>query len=200
MNQAPSAIGAVCVFCGSASGRDPRHASDAAALGRALAEAGVTMVYGGGGVGLMGAAARAALSAGGRVIGVIPRFLQTPELALAEAELVTVASMHERKAEMFARADGFAVLPGGVGTLEEAVELLSWARLNLHRKPIVFLDVAGYWTPLFELIAHSVEEGFTPAAFRGLWRSVGRPQQVLPALQEMAVESARVGEAPLNLI
>lgn len=199
MSHALSSMNAVCVFCGSASGRDPRHAEDAAALGRALACAGVTLVYGGGGVGLMGVAARAALEAGGRVVGVIPRFLQTPELALAEAELVPVDTMHARKAEMFARADGFVVLPGGIGTLEEAVELLSWARLNLHRKPVVFLNAGGYWTPLFALIDHTIAEGFTPAAFRALWREVDRVEDVLPALA-MAAESVRAGEAPLDLI
>jgi hypothetical protein len=173
---------------------------NAAALGRELAQAGVTLVYGGGGVGLMGCAARAALAAGGRVVGVIPRFLQTPELALAEAELVPVASMHERKAEMFARADAFAVLPGGVGTLEEVIELLSWARLNLHRKPVVFLNAAGYWTPLFDLIAHTIGEGFTPAAFGALWRGVERAEDVLPALRTMADDTARAGQAPLDLL
>lgn len=200
MSQTPFPMHAVCVFCGSTAGRDPTHAANAAALGRALAEAGVTLIYGGGGVGLMGVAARAALAGGGRVVGIIPEFLRTPELALAEAELLTVASMHERKAQMFARSDGFVVLPGGVGTLEEAIELLSWARLNLHRKPIVFLNAGGYWTPLFELIAHTMEAGFTPGGFRRLWRGVERVEEVLPALNAAAVEAARGGEAPLDPI
>lgn len=200
MSQTPSPMQAVCVFCGSAAGREPTHAANAAALGRALAEARVTLVYGGGGGGLMGVAARAALAAGGRVVGVIPEFLRTPELALAQAELVTVGSMHERKAEMFAHADAFVVLPGGVGTLEEVVELLSWARLNLHRKPIVFLNAGGYWTPLFELIAHTIDEGFTPQAFRSLWTRVERVEEVLPRLLAMAEEAARSGVAPLDLI
>lgn len=200
MSQVPAPIRAVCVFCGSVAGRDPAHGENAAALGRTLAKSGLTLVYGGGGVGLMGIAARAALAEGGRVVGVIPRFLQVPELAMAEADLFPVASMHERKAEMFARGDGFVVLPGGIGTLEEATELLSWARLNLHRKPIVFLNTGGYWSPLFDLIAHTVGEGFTPAAFRGLWRAVERVEEVLPALRNMAVETARLGETPLDLI
>jgi uncharacterized protein (TIGR00730 family) len=117
----------------------------------------------------MGACARAALAQGGRVVGVIPTFLRTPEVALEEAELQEVASMHERKLAMFEQSDAFVVLPGGIGTLEETIELLSWARLNLHRKPIVLLDVDGYWRPLVALIEHTMAEGFTPAAFKDLY-------------------------------
>lgn len=199
MPPAPPALTAVCVFCGSASGADRVHLRNAKALGQALGEAGVGLVYGGGGIGLMGACARAALAAGGKVTGIIPEFLRTPELALEAAELITVTSMHQRKAEMFARADAFAVLPGGVGTMEEAVELLSWARLNLHRKPIVFLNAEGYWGPLFTLVDHTIDRGFTPAGFRDLWRAVERVEQVLPALQAMAV-SATADGAALDLI
>ena len=158
------------------------------------------LVYGGGGVGLMGACARAALEAGGRVLGVIPAFLRTPELALEDAELEVVASMHERKAAMFERADAFVILPGGVGTLEEAIELLSWARLNLHRKPVVFLDAGGYWRPLFALIDHTVAQGFTPRLFTALYRSVDRVDEVLPALDEMARATAESAPAPIALI
>jgi uncharacterized protein (TIGR00730 family) len=194
------AIRSVCVFCGSAPGRDHRRIDDARAFGRHVAEAGLTLVYGGGGVGLMGACARAALEGGGRVQGVIPAFLRTPELALEDAELEVVASMHERKAMMFERADAFAILPGGVGTLEEAIELLSWARLNLHRKPVVFLDADGYWRPLFALIEHTVAEAFTPQLFTALYRSVDRVEDVLPALEEMARVTAETEPAPIALI
>jgi uncharacterized protein (TIGR00730 family) len=194
------AIASVCVFCGSSPGRDPLHMETARDLGRALAAGGRTLVYGGGGVGLMGACARAALDAGGRAVGVIPQFLCTPELALNEAELQVVGSMHERKAAMFERADAFAILPGGIGTLEEAIELLSWARMNLHRKPAVFLDTGGYWRPLFDLIDHTVAQGFTPGVFTALYRSVATVDEVLPALDAMARATAEAGETPIALI
>ena len=188
------------VFCGSATGADPAHLVNAAALGRLVGRAGITLVYGGGGVGLMGACARAALAEGGRAVGVIPEFLMRPELALETAELVVVPSMHARKAEMFARADAFCVLPGGVGTLEEAVELLSWARLNLHRKPVVFLNAGGFWTPFFDLVAHTVREGFTPAEFEGLYRAVERVEDVVPTLRAMAAETVGCEPPPIALI
>lgn len=193
-------VRSVCVFCGSAPGADPVHLDNAKAFGRALAQAGIGMVYGGGGVGLMGACARAALDAGGRVLGVIPEFLCTPELALKEAELEVVPSMHARKAVMFERADAFAVLPGGVGTMEEIIELLSWARLNLHRKPVVFLDTDGFWRPLFALIDHTVAEGFTPQVFTALYRSVDRVDDLLPAIEAMAAATAESGPTPIALI
>jgi hypothetical protein len=180
------ALSSVCVFCGSAFGGDPVYAEAARTVGRDLAAAGLTLVYGGGGVGLMGTVAREALARGGRVVGVIPRFLRQPEIVLGEAELVEVDSMHQRKQQMFERSDAFVVLPGGVGTLEEAIELLSWGRLNLHRKPVVFVDVRGYWRPLLELIDHTIAEGFTPAGFRDLYGLVEDPSAVVPYLQLQA--------------
>ncbi|MGZ8363919.1 MAG: LOG family protein [Caulobacteraceae bacterium] len=193
-----SPIHSIGVFCGSASGVNPAHAEAAEAFGRALAEAGIELVYGGGGVGLMGLCARAALAGGGRVVGVIPEFLMRPELALEAAELVVVPSMHARKAEMFERADAFCVLPGGVGTLEEAVELLSWGRLNLHRKPVVFLNTGRFWEPFFALVRHTVSEGFTPAEFEGLYRPVEGVDEVIPTLRAMMGEGSR--SAPISLL
>jgi uncharacterized protein (TIGR00730 family) len=193
-------IRSVCVFCGSAPGRDPGHLDDARAFGRLVAGAGLTLVYGGGGIGLMGACARAALEAGGRVLGVIPAFLRTPELALEDADLEVVATMHERKAVMFERADAFAILPGGVGTMEEVIELLSWARLNLHRKPVVFLDTEGYWGPLFAAIDHTVAEGFTPQVFTALYRGVATVEELIPAMRDMAQSTAERGPTPIALI
>ena len=193
-------IRSVCVFCGSAPGADPVHLDNARAFGRVLAGAGITLVYGGGGIGLMGACARAALDAGGRVLGIIPEFLFTPELALREAELEVVASMHERKATMFERADAMVVLPGGIGTLEEIIEILSWGRLNLHRKPVVFLDTGGYWRPLFALIDHTVAEGFTPQVFTALYRAVPEVADVLPELEAMARTTAEAGPSPIALV
>ena len=179
----------VGLFCGSATGGDPAWEHAASRFGGALAKAGVRLVYGGGAIGLMGACAREVVRHGGRVLGVIPEFLRLPEVAYEAAELVVVSSMHERKAVMFREADGFAVLPGGVGTLEEAIELLSWARLNLHVKPIVFVNAKGFWTPLLELIDHTIREGFTPPEFHRAYAVVDRAADVLPRLQAMVGEA-----------
>jgi uncharacterized protein (TIGR00730 family) len=173
----------VCVFCGSSSAVDPAYLHAAAALGRALADAGLALVYGGGGVGLMGACARAAHEAGGRVLGVIPDFLVGREHALETIEHVVVANMHERKMTMFERSDAFVALPGGVGTLEEVVELLSWRRLGLHAKPVVFHNPEGFWEPLFDLFQHTVDARFTPPEFMDAWTAVERIEDVVPALQ-----------------
>jgi uncharacterized protein (TIGR00730 family) len=154
-------IRAVAVFCGARDGVDPRHAEAAAAVGRTLAERGITVVYGGGGTGLMGAVANGALAAGGTVIGVIPEALIGPELAHPDlAELHVVGTMAERKAMMADLADVFVALPGGTGTLEEIIEQWSWAMLGYHSKPCGFLDVLGYWSPMKELVAHMLDQGF----------------------------------------
>ncbi len=151
----------VCVFCGSAFGGDPRYREAAEVVAQQLAERGVGIVYGGGAVGLMGALADAALAAGGEVVGVIPRALVSKEVAhsgLSEQHLVE--SMHERKALMSDLSDGFVVLPGGFGTLEELFEVVSWAQLGIHQKPIVLLDVAGFFGPLVEAIRAASRAGF----------------------------------------
>ena len=182
----PSArIGSVCVYCGSSNAADPAWLEAAAALGAALAAEGLRLVYGGGGVGLMGACARAAHAAGGRVLGVMPRFLVNREVVLDEVETVIVTSMHERKIKMFEAADAFVVLPGAIGTLEEAVELLSWRRLGLHAKPIVFYDPGGFWRPLFDLFEQFIADRLVPAEFRGCWSVVERIEDVIPALRAM---------------
>ena len=201
---APSADGfalnSVGLYCGSSPGASPAWREAAAELGRQLAREGLRLVYGGGAVGLMGACAREVIAGGGRVLGVIPEFLRLPEVAYEAAELVVVPSMHERKARMFAEADGFAVLPGGVGTLEEVVELLSWARLGLHAKPVVFLDAGGFWRPLFALIEHTVREGFTPPGFTGCYRAVSEVEQILPALRELGAEAVDRPGLPLSVL
>ena len=151
----------VCVFCGSAVGARPEYAAAARDLAAELARRGLGLVYGGGSVGLMGALADAALAAGVEVIGVIPRPLASRELAHAGlTELRLVASMHERKATMASLADGFLALPGGLGTLEETLEMLTWTQLGIHRKPLGLLNVAGYWDPLLSLLAHAARESF----------------------------------------
>src|SRR5271170_333936 len=157
-----SAIRNVCVYCGSSGGNDARFADAAEALGRGLAAEGVRLVYGGGGEGLMGRLARATLAAGGHVTGVIPNFLIRKEHALSAAhEMIVVRDMHERKQTMFERADAFIALPGGVGTLEELVEQMTWAQLNRHAKPILIADINGFWRPLLTLIAHMNERALS---------------------------------------
>ncbi|MFN3522276.1 MAG: TIGR00730 family Rossman fold protein [Phenylobacterium sp.] len=182
MGQAPR-LRSVCVFCGSSDAADPAFLADAAALGAALAGEGLRLVYGGGGVGLMGACARAAHEAGGQVLGVIPGFLTSRERALESVQTVVVGSMHERKMMMFEEADGFVVLPGGIGTLEEVVELLSWRRLDLHAKPIVFHSPGDFWRPLFDLFQHTVERSLTPPSFLDAWVEVDAVEDIIPALR-----------------
>lgn len=184
MGPKPAHLESVCVFCGSSDAAEPRLLADAATLGLGLAAANLTLIYGGGGVGLMGACAIAAHEAGGKVLGVIPHFLKERERRLDVVETITVSSMHERKQIMFERSDAFVVLPGGIGTLEEVVELLSWRRLDLHAKPVVFYSPDGFWDPLFELFQHTVDHRLTPASFMQSWISVDRIEDVIPALVE----------------
>jgi len=146
-----------------------------------LADEGLRLVYGGGGVGLMGACARAAHAGGGRVFGIIPDFLVARERAFDEVETRVVTSMHERKMIMFEQADGFVVLPGGIGTLEEIVELLSWRRLNLHAKPIVIYNPRDFWRPMFELYEHTIREGLTHRTSPTRGASPTRSRRSFPA-------------------
>lgn len=178
----PNPLKSVCVFCGSADAAEPAFLTAAADLGRALAAAQLELIYGGGGVGLMGACAVAAHDAGGKVLGIIPEFLKVKERRLDVVETVVVTSMHERKQMMFDRSDSFIVLPGGVGTLEEIVELLSWRRLDLHAKPVVFWSPNGFWEPLFALFQHTVDHKLTPPEFMESWVTVETIEEVVPAL------------------
>lgn len=157
----------ICVYCGSSDATRPEYIDLATRFGEALARRGLRLVYGGGSTGLMGACARAAHAAGGEVLGIMPRFLERREVMLREVPHRMVETMHERKYMMFEESDAFVVLPGGIGTLEEAVETLSWARLSLHDKPVVFLSEDNFWAPLFHLIEHTVEAKLTPADFTG---------------------------------
>lgn len=151
----------LCVYCGSAAGADPRYQAAARELGVGLAARGIELIFGGGRNGLMGIVADAVLAGGARAIGIMPAHLQHRELAhTGLSELVIVADMHQRKRAMAERADAFAVLPGGVGTLDETIEILSWRQLGLHQKPILVVDVAGYWSPLAALFGHIVASRF----------------------------------------
>jgi uncharacterized protein (TIGR00730 family) len=173
----------VCLFCGSSDLSDPAYTEAARAFGRLTAAAGWRLVYGGGGVGLMGASARAAHEAGGRVLGVMPGFLRSRERLFAEVETLIVPSMHERMTIMYDPSDAFVVAPGGVGTLEEVIEVLSWKRLDLHSKPVIFLNLNGFWEPLLAVMEHSIAEKMTPASFRQAWVVCDTVEAAIAAMQ-----------------
>lgn len=182
----------ICVFCGSSSRVGEEYRRGAAALGEALARRGLRLVYGGGRIGLMGILADAALAAGGEVVGVIPEFLRGLEVAhVGLTELRVVASMHERKREMFERADGFVVLPGGFGTLDETIEIVTWRQLGLHDKPVVLVDVAGYWRPLAALVESVIGAGFAHPDHAKLFTIVPSIEDALIALEAAPATSVR---------
>ena len=172
-------IRSLCVYCGSSGTVDEKYRAAATELGEALAATGIELVYGGGRVGLMGLLADAVLAGGGRVVGIIPARLRDAELAHHGAtELVIAGSMHDRKRLMAERADAFAVLPGGTGTLDETFEILTWRQLGLHDKPIFLVDIAGYWRPLIALLDHIVGRGFAH-------RLVPETLQILPTVSAL---------------
>lgn len=179
MNQ----IRSICVFCGASSGNDPIYRSHAQALGERIARAGLILVFGGGRAGLMGALADGALAAGGAVIGVIPDFLKDSEHGhTGVTDLQVVDSMHSRKQRMFDLSDAFVVLPGGVGTLDETLEMITWKQLRRHDKPIVIADINGYWQKLDSLVAATVEHGFASPVTRGLYTVVPSVEDVIDTL------------------
>lgn len=177
----------MCVYCGSSPGAKPAYLAAARALGAALAARGIGLVYGGASVGLMGALADAALAGGGEVIGVLPRALEAKEVGHhGLTRLEVVSSMHERKARMAELSDAFVALPGGMGTLEELTETLTWGQLGLHRKPCGLLDVAGYWRPLVALLDHAVRERFLKPEHRAMILVARDPAEILEALSAYA--------------
>jgi uncharacterized protein (TIGR00730 family) len=175
----------LCVYCGSAHGVAPAYRQAASRLGALIAAAGIELVYGGGRVGLMGDLADAALAGSGRVTGIIPGHLHKREVAHPNARLEVVASMHERKQRMFELADAFVVLPGGLGTLDETIEVITWKQLDLHDMPVIIVDVEGYWAPLLALVEHAVVRGFAPVRARDFFRVAARVEDVLPMLAAM---------------
>ena len=158
----------VCVYCGSSPGRDPIFLESAQQLGRSLAQSGLRLVYGGGSKGIMGAVAQGTLKAGGKVMGIIPRFLLNKEATVPGLEqldeLVVTDNMHQRKQRMFEESDAFVALPGGIGTVEEIIEIMTWAQLGRHRKPMAFVNVRGFWDPMLALLDHMAAEGFIHTA------------------------------------
>lgn len=180
----------ICVYCGSGAGRNPVFAEAARTLGRALAEANIGLVYGGGSLGLMGVIAREVLGHDGHVTGIIPEFLSTREKMLQDVqELIVTRSMHERKQIMFEKSDAFVALPGGVGTLEELVEQLTWSQLGQHSKPVVLADIDGFWQPLLSLLDHMRIETFVRPGLEVNMTPVKRAEDIVPAVMELAAKA-----------
>ncbi len=177
----------VCVYCGSSPGVDTQFMHAATEFGKRLAEAKVGLIYGGGQLGLMGAVAKSVIQHGGHVTGIIPEFLHSRERMFEDAsELVIVPDMHTRKRMMFERADAFLALPGGIGTLEELVEQLTWVQLDRHDKPVVIADIAGFWRPLLSLMAHMRENGFIRADLEVRYLVAEKIADVLPMMETAA--------------
>jgi uncharacterized protein (TIGR00730 family) len=175
----------ICVYCGSGAGTDPLFSDMASKLGRLMAESGIGLVYGGGNVGLMGIVARAVLQHGGHVTGIIPDFLLRRESLLEDVQdTIIVPDMHTRKQAMFERADAFVALPGGVGTLEELVEQMTWAQLGRHNKPILLLSTNGFWKPLLVLLAHMRHQGFIRAGLELNYIVAEYAEDVIPMLRD----------------
>lgn len=183
-------IKTVCVYCGSGPGTNPRFVEAANAFGKALAEDGIRLVYGGGSIGLMGAVARSVLDHGGAVTGIIPEFLTNRENALKHVqELIVTPDMHERKRLMFEHSDAFVALPGGVGTLEELVEQLTWQQLGRHTKPVLLANIEGFWEPLLALLAHMRETEFIRPNLQVDILKAERVEDILPRLRAAAARA-----------
>jgi uncharacterized protein (TIGR00730 family) len=188
-----SKINALCVYCGSSIGTDPAFAATAREFGKILAANRVRLVYGGGSIGLMGALAGSVIEHGGELTGVIPEFLTAAERPRRLAqELIVTRDMHERKRTMFERADAFVALPGGLGTLEELVEQMTWAQLGRHQKPIMVANINGFWDPLLALVDHMRTLGLVPPPARGVDLLVAeRIEDILPRLRDAAPAAAK---------
>lgn len=173
----------ICVYCGSNAGDSPAYTAAAETLGRLLAENGIRLIYGGGSVGLMGIVARTVLEHGGKVTGIIPQFLMDREVMLKEVdELVVTQDMHERKGKMFELSDAFVTLPGGIGTLEEVVEIASWAQLDQHKKPVLLVNIEHFWDPLVAQFKRMGEDGFLAKEFLG--KHVHLPLTFIDSVEE----------------
>ncbi len=190
----------LCVYCGSGPGRNPVYMAAAKALGTHMANQGIGLVYGGGSLGLMGEVARAVIAGGGHVVGIIPEFLVSKERMLTEVnELIVTASMHERKMTMFERSDGFVALPGGLGTLEELVEISTWAQLDRHAKPIIICDIDNYWAPLLTLISHMRQERFIREGLELKFDVVKKAEDVVTVFEDRLRQStANVPADPIR--
>jgi len=191
----PGGVQNICVYCGSGVGAKPAYAEAARTLGRSLAKAGRGLVYGGGSLGLMGEVARATLKAGGRVTGIIPAFLSEREHMLRDVdELIVTEDMHQRKMLMFQKSDAFVALPGGIGTLEELVEQLTWSQLGQHQKPVIIANIDGFWTPFLRLLEHMRTDQFIRQSLEVSFTVVDRAEDILPAAIAVAPKQAEVVE------
>lgn len=197
-------IRSVCVYCGSSPGADPAYLAAGRALGRALAEAGLRLVYGGGTKGIMGAVSEGALNAGGKVTGIIPQFLITREATQAALkrldELIVTDNMHQRKHMMFDKSDAFVALPGGIGTVEEIVEVLTWGQLGHHRKPIVFGNVKAFWEPMMAMLDHMRAEGFIHTGHLVRPLVVERVEAIVPAILTDAAKDGTPSDGTKSII
>ncbi|MHB8886016.1 MAG: LOG family protein [Methylovirgula sp.] len=195
-SSSPRMIRNICVYCGSAAGTDPLYDAAARKLGRILAEANIGLVYGGGGRGLMGIIANSVIEHGGTVTGIIPSFLTTKEQPVENAPAhVIVPDMHSRKRLMFEQADAFIALPGGIGTLEELVEQLTWVQLGRHTKPVVIADIGGFWRPLLALFAHMREHGFIQSAYEVRYLVAETIEDALPMIEAALAKTQALGNA-----
>ena len=177
----------ICVYCGSGVGGKPAYAEAARTLGHSLAQEGIGLVYGGGSLGLMGEVARATLEAGGRVTGIIPAFLSEREQMLRDVdELVVTEDMHQRKMLMFQKSDAFVALPGGIGTLEELVEQLTWSQLGQHQKPVIIANIDGFWTPFLRLLEHMRSDQFIRQNLDVRCTVVDRAEDIVPTVLKTA--------------
>jgi uncharacterized protein (TIGR00730 family) len=183
-----SEIRKVCVYCGSGPGKDPDFVLAARQFGKIMAENGVGLVYGGGSIGLMGEIANAVLDNGGHVTGIIPDFLANREHQMHRGEIIRTRNMHDRKQQMFEHADAFVALPGGVGTLEEVVEQMTWVQLGRHRKPVLLANIKRFWEPLRALLAHMEELNFIRPGLLVDYLVADRIEDMLPMLQAAAAK------------
>ena len=197
-------IRSICVYCGSSPGADAAYMEAGLAVGRAIAEAGLRLVYGGGTKGIMGAVAEGTRRAGGKVTGIIPRFLITKEATEAALkrhyELIVTDNMHQRKHIMFEKSDAFVALPGGIGTVEEIVEIMTWGQLGHHRKPIVFGNVKGFWDPMMTMLDHMRAEGFIHTGHLVKPLLVEKPEAIIPAILTDAAKDGTPTEGERDVI
>ena len=197
-------IRSICVYCGSSPGNNDLYLKAGHTLGRAIAQTGLQLVYGGGGKGIMGAVADGALRSGGKVTGIIPRFLMAKEATQAALqrldEFIVTENMHERKHMMFEKSDAFVALPGGIGTVEEIIEIMTWAQLGHHRKPIVFANIGGFWNPMLALLDHMRAEGFIHTGHLVNPLVVDAAEAIVPAIMVAASSDSAPTEGVQSVI